>query len=187
MTKSEIAVLKQQYATPWAFIDWVKENVLRPRGISQFGIDVCASKTNTKAHEWYDEDADGLICDWTNTANAAAWCNPPFKDVTPWLRKARTEASCSGIFSCVLTHMDHSTDWFRIGMSRATEVILINPRINFVQHADLLKYMKENNIKPGGNDKQNALWVFDPDDLPRLGEKAIITYPKPWRQCNGKR
>lgn len=187
MTESEIKLLKQQYATPWDFIDWVKENVLEPRGLRNFGIDVCASVDNAKAPEWYDKDADGLICTWANTVNAAAWCNPPFKDVTPWLQKAYDEAVRNSVFSCVLTHMDHSTDWFRTGMSLASEVILINPRINFVQHPDLLKFMADNNIKPGGNDKQNALWVFDPEWLTAAGDQAAITYPKPWRQCNGKR
>ena len=77
--------------------------------------------------------------------------------------------------------MDHSTEWFASGMSLASECILVNPRINFVQHPLLLKYMKENGIKPGGNDKQNALWVFDPTWLPSGDEQAKITYPKPWR------
>jgi len=181
LTEEEIKHYKQQYATPWSFMDWVIDEVLVPRGRGFFGIDVCASQDNAKAASWYGEDADGLVCDWKNIQNGPAWCNPPFKDVSPWISKARYECYEHGILSCVLTHMDHSTEWFRIGMENASDCILVNPRINFVQHPLLLKYMKENNIKPGGNDKQNVLWVFDPAWLPSSGEQAKITYPNPWR------
>lgn len=181
MTELEIKSLKQQYATPWSFMDWVVENVLEPRGRGRFGIDVCASKDNAKAPSWFNESMNGLEQSWATLDLAPAWCNPPFKDVQPWLEKARAEAQFSGVLSCVLTHMDHSTDWYRAGMSMASEVIHINPRINFIQHPRLLEWMKQNNIKPAGNDKQNALWVFDPEWLPGAGEQAVITYPKPWR------
>jgi phage N-6-adenine-methyltransferase len=181
MTELEIKTLKQQYATPWSFIDWVVDEVLVPRGRGFFGIDVCASKDNAKAASWYDEEMDGLAREWKNSQNGPAWCNPPFKDVQPWLEKAHGEAKFNGVLSCVLTHMDHSTDWYRAGMSLASEVIHINPRINFIQHPRLLEWMKANNIKPGGNDKQNTLWVFDPEWLPGIGEQAVMIYPKPWR------
>jgi phage N-6-adenine-methyltransferase len=182
LTEAEIKHYKQQYATPWSFIDWVIDEVLVPRGRGFFGIDVCASQDNAKAASWYDEEGNGLDAGWTNPQHGPAWCNPPFRDVAPWLDKARTEADEYGVMSCVLTHMDHSTEWFSEGMAMASECILVNPRINFVQHPLLLKYMKENGIKPGGNDKQNVLWVFDPAWLPSGGdEQAKITYPKPWR------
>lgn len=182
LTSAEIKALKQQYATPWVFIDWVIDEVLVPRGRGFFGIDVCASQENAKAASYFDEDRNGLEMHWTNHQKGPAWCNPPFRDVQPWLRKARIEATDHNIMSCVLTHMDHSTDWFSTGMLLASECILVNPRINFVQHPMLIKWMKENNIKPGGNDKQNVLWVFDPKWLPsQSGEQAKITYPKPWR------
>lgn len=181
MTEQEIKHLKQQYATPWTFIDWVVDTVLVPLGRGFFGIDVCASRDNAKAAQWIDEETNGLIAPWTNRQNGPAWCNPPFKDVQPWLRKARWEATSNNVMSCVLTHMDHSTDWFSTGMMLASACILVNPRINFVQHPMLLEYMKANNIKPSGNDKQNILWVFDPDDLPTGDQQAKIIYPKPWR------
>lgn len=182
LTAAEIKALKQQYATPWSFIDWVIDEVLVPRGRGFFGIDVCASQDNAKAASWYGEDDDGLVCDWKNIQNGPAWCNPPFRDVEPWLEKAHEEARDNNVLSCVLTHMDHSTEWFGVGMHAASECILVNPRINFVQHPILITWMKENNIKPSGNDKQNVLWVFDPAWLPsQPGEQARITYPKPWR------
>ena len=182
MTAAEIKLLKQQYATPWSFMDWVVDEVLVPRGRGFVGIDVCASQDNAKAATFLTEDDNGLGTNWTNYQNGPAWCNPPFKDVMPWLHKARVECEDRGVMSCVLTHMDHSTEWFSEGMVMASECILVNPRINFVQHPILIKWMKENNIKPGGNDKQNVLWVFDPAWLPsREGEQAKITYPKPWR------
>lgn len=181
MTAAEIKHLKQQYATPWSFIDWTIDNILVPRGRGFFGIDVCADESNHKASEWIDESMNGLVTPWVAINSGPAWCNPPFKDVAPWLTKARREAQISNVLSCVLTHMDHSTEWFGLGMMYASEVVLINPRINFIQHPRYRKHMEENGIKPGGNDKQNALWIFDPAWLPSAGEQARITYPKPWR------
>ncbi len=182
MREAEIKDLKQQYATPWSFIDWVVDEVLVPRGRGFFGIDVCASSENKKAAEWIDEIGDGLKCDWFSILNGPAWCNPPFKNVQPWLKKASFEAKEHGILSCVLTHMDHSTEWFSDGMAMASECILVNPRINFIQHPLLVEWMRQNKIKLSGNDKQNVLWVFDPKWLPsQPGDQAKITYPKPWR------
>ena len=182
MTAAEIKLLKQQYGTPWSFIDWVVDEVLVPRGRGFVGIDVCADDSNHKAAEWIDESIDGLTTPWVAINSGPAWCNPPFKDVKPWLLKARHEAGANNVLSCVLTHMDHSTDWFATGMALASEVVLINPRINFIQHPYYRQYMEENSIKPGSNDKQNVLWIFDPAWLPsREGEQAKITYPKPWR------
>lgn len=178
MSQEEIKLLKQQYATPKTFMDWVYQNILEPIGMPDFALDVCASADNHKAPTWYDEAQDGLKQSWLHD-DGPAWCNPPFKDVEPWLVKASAEKTNRGVFSCVLTHMDHSTEWFNTGMQLASECILINPRINFVQHPKLLAYMAENKIKPGGNDKQNVLWVFNPSSTQRL---AYIVYPPTWRK-----
>jgi len=127
LSEAEIKHLKQQYATPLKFIDWVVDNVLVPRGRGFIGIDVCASKDNHKAAEWIDEEKNGLVTSWKAANSGPAWCNPPFRDVFPWLMKAHTEAYKHGVLSCVLTHMDHSTEWFAAGMFKASECILINP------------------------------------------------------------
>jgi phage N-6-adenine-methyltransferase len=50
-----------------------------------FTVDVAAAAHNTKCHRFYDRDQDGLAQDWSGEA---VWCNPPYSDIAPWVRKA---------------------------------------------------------------------------------------------------
>lgn len=50
-----------------------------------FTIDVAAAPHNTKCDRFYDVAMDGLAQSW---ANEMVWCNPPYSDIAPWVRKA---------------------------------------------------------------------------------------------------
>lgn len=50
-----------------------------------FTIDVAAAAKNAKCKRFRDERHSGLSADWTGEA---VWCNPPFSDIEPWVRKA---------------------------------------------------------------------------------------------------
>lgn len=50
-----------------------------------FTVDVAASRANAKCERFYTRETDGLAQSW---ANEMVWCNPPFSDLAPWLRKA---------------------------------------------------------------------------------------------------
>lgn len=53
-----------------------------------FTIDVAAAAHNTKCERYFDRAADGLIQPWSDES---VWCNPPYSDITPWIRKAWDE------------------------------------------------------------------------------------------------
>jgi phage N-6-adenine-methyltransferase len=53
-----------------------------------FTIDVAAAEHNTKCERWYDRATDGLAQSW---ARETVWCNPPYSDIGPWVRKAWSE------------------------------------------------------------------------------------------------
>lgn len=50
-----------------------------------FTLDVAAAAHNAKCDRYFDVDADGLTQDWSGER---VWCNPPYSDITPWIRKA---------------------------------------------------------------------------------------------------
>lgn len=52
-----------------------------------FTLDVAASTRNAKCETFYTRSDDGLQQPWTGVV----WCNPPYSDLTPWLRKAWSE------------------------------------------------------------------------------------------------
>lgn len=58
-----------------------------------FTVDVAAAAHNTKCERFYDRDTDGLAQSW---ANETVWCNPPFSDIAPWVRKAWAEYLLGG-------------------------------------------------------------------------------------------
>lgn len=50
-----------------------------------FTLDVAAAEHNTKCARYFDVDANGLEQDWSGER---VWCNPPYSDIAPWVRKA---------------------------------------------------------------------------------------------------
>jgi phage N-6-adenine-methyltransferase len=54
----------------------------------RFTIDVCASEHNTKLPRFFDKKVDGLAASW---AHERVWCNPPYSDIKPWVKKAWAE------------------------------------------------------------------------------------------------
>jgi phage N-6-adenine-methyltransferase len=60
-------------------------------GVDFFNLDVAASEANSIATGFYDMNGDGLMQPWYGKV----WCNPPYSDIEPWVRKAWSEArSC---------------------------------------------------------------------------------------------
>lgn len=68
--------------TPLEVIDWAVEILGRP-----FDLDVAASAENAKAARFYTAADDGLQQAWPGVV----WCNPPYSDISPWVRKAWDE------------------------------------------------------------------------------------------------
>lgn len=55
--------------------------------IFNFGLDVCANKENSKCNNYFTEEQNGLLQDWSGYGNI--WCNPPYgRGIGKWLQKA---------------------------------------------------------------------------------------------------
>lgn len=53
-------------------------------GVEKFDLDVAADEESHHADIWYSIDIDGLHQRW----RGAVWCNPPYSDIEPWVRRA---------------------------------------------------------------------------------------------------
>lgn len=75
-----------------------------------FTLDVAADATNSKCAQFYTEEQDALTMPW----HGRVWCNPPYKNMIRWVRKAREETTRENGAEIVvmLLPAQTSTQWF---------------------------------------------------------------------------
>ena len=93
----------QQTSRRWPEdVDGVDDRATHPLDFAafdeQFGpftVDVAAAAHNTKCERYFTREQDGTAQDWSGER---VWCNPPYSEIAPWIRKAWDAwASTSGI------------------------------------------------------------------------------------------
>jgi phage N-6-adenine-methyltransferase len=70
--------------TPWEFFTPLHERF-------GFTLDVAALPHNAKCEQFFTPEEDGLERTW---AGERVWCNPPYSNIEPWVRKAWREYEC---------------------------------------------------------------------------------------------
>lgn len=127
---------KQDYATPWNFIDAVE---------SRFGklyVDLAATAKNSKAPRYITPQEDSLSVDWSQWKNRVCWLNPPYSRIEPWARKCAEFASFGGEGRLLfLTPASVGANWFAKFVYQKSIVIALNGRITFV--GETLPYPKD--------------------------------------------
>jgi DNA (cytosine-5)-methyltransferase 1 len=122
-----------------------------------FVADVAASSTNALHKNFIDERSDSLKVPWDLFGKAPyyVWCNPPYSDITPWIRKATTERDLRKIGTVMLLPNQTATTWFKEGLSTCDEFVIVTKgRFSFINGFTLL-----------------------PDGSPRLGSVFFIWHP----------
>lgn len=61
---------------------------MRLAGVDSWDLDVAADEESHWAPRWFGIEQDGLKQPW----HGRVWCNPPYSDIAPWVRKANFEA-----------------------------------------------------------------------------------------------
>lgn len=116
---------KQDYGTPPEVLDAIKSEL----GIEDFLLDVAASDGNNVCQTYYTDEMDGLSNPWT--VLGWAWCNPPYGDIAPWVRKAAYEAS-RGANIAMLVPASPGSNWWRDYVDGVAYVLWMNGRVKFV-------------------------------------------------------
>ena len=79
----------------------------------RFQLDVCALARTAKCERFITPEQDSLseAEPWLVDEGRAAWCNPPFSDIGPWLIKA-VQSMELGTRTIVLVPDNGDTKWF---------------------------------------------------------------------------
>jgi len=94
-----------------------------------FTLDPCATESSAKCPRFYTEAQDGLAQNW---AGERVFMNPPYgKEIYPWTRKARYEATAGAL---VVGLLPASTDlrWWHEDVVGYAEVRYIRGRVRFL-------------------------------------------------------
>lgn len=84
MTKYNFGYKRNDYMTPPELV----ELALKEKGVEYFVLDVCCTKKNIPALQYFiNGRQDGLEKNW----EILNWCNPPFDQCDKWVKKAYLE------------------------------------------------------------------------------------------------
>jgi phage N-6-adenine-methyltransferase len=124
--------LRKQRGPKPSDLQWTPKELF-DRLDSEFGftLDVAAEDDPDfhRCETYFTPRDDGLNQSWAT--EGAVWCNPPYSDIKPWVRKARAEAETHGGTIVLLTMATTSAKWFRFAMKHATEVRFIIGNVTF--------------------------------------------------------
>ena len=141
-----------EYRTPDEFFAMVDREF-------SFAFDAACNSGNCRAPRGAktDEGLDGLLVPWLSPT----WCNPPYSNVLPWIKKAIHERDVRGVTSCLLVPADTSVGWWwRHVPHEAHEVRFTQGRLRFV-----CENGRPHTTKKGGGTYPGptALVVFSPE------------------------
>lgn len=114
-----------------------------------FTCDVAASDQNHLVVPYLTAEKDAL--NPHTLWGAVNWCNPPYSDVMPWVRRAFDE-KLRGNTTVMLLPADTSTQWFRLAWDSCNDVRLITGRLSFIHNSS---------GKPvSGNNKGSVIFIW---------------------------
>jgi phage N-6-adenine-methyltransferase len=123
-----------------------------------FVIDVAASAGNTHCTYWLSEEDDALSRHWlmySDYIGSYVWCNPPYSDIMPWVKKAAEQSKRNGIGVVMLVMADTSVGWYAEAIKTCQEVrFVIGGRLAFIN--------PETKLPVGGNNKGSMFLIWHP-------------------------
>ena len=130
---------KQDYATPPAFLDAAKALL----AIEAWDADLAADDDNavawpyfTKSNSAFDAPSWKLGVGWN-------WLNPPYKDITPWVRRAYGDLVVEGTRTAVLIPASVGANWYRDYVHGRALVLALNGRLAFMPDKPTWLYPKD--------------------------------------------
>ncbi|MDF6270009.1 phage N-6-adenine-methyltransferase [Escherichia coli] len=121
-----------------------------------FQLDAAAASHNALCRKFITAEQNTLETPWSHflTIPGYAWLNPPYSDITPFVKKAAAESK-NQIGTVMLVPADTSVGWFREAIEAASEVRFIT--------AGRLAFINPVTGKPvSGNNKGSMLMIWRP-------------------------
>ncbi|CZY67393.1 BsuMI modification methylase subunit ydiP [Enterobacter hormaechei] len=121
-----------------------------------FQLDAAAAPHNALCRKFITAEQNTLETPWADYLNVPGyvWVNPPYSDITPFVKKAATE-SANQIGTVMLVPADTSVGWFKEAIQTASEVRFIT--------AGRLAFINPVTGKPvSGNNKGSMLIIWRP-------------------------
>lgn len=115
---------RQTYQTPPEFLDAVRRLI----GIDRFDLDVCAEPHTAASGQYYTKEQDGLNPNNPWSRYGWNWCNPPFSNIKPWVKRAYEERG--GTAMLVPASIDSA--WWEQFVHNKADVIPLHGRVTFV-------------------------------------------------------
>ncbi len=119
-----------------------------------FQLDAAAASHNALCRKFITAEQNTLETPWADYLNVPGyvWLNPPYSDITPFVKKAATE-SANQIGTVMLVPADTSVGWFKEAIQTASEVRFIT--------AGRLAFINPVTGKPvSGNNKGSMLIIW---------------------------
>ncbi|EMG2276399.1 phage N-6-adenine-methyltransferase [Klebsiella pneumoniae] len=121
-----------------------------------FQLDAAAAAHNALCRKFITAEQNTLETPWADYLSIPGyvWLNPPYSDITPFVKKAATE-SANQIGTVMLVPADTSVGWFREAIETASEVrFIVGGRLAFINPVS---------GKPvSGNNKGSMLIIWHP-------------------------
>jgi phage N-6-adenine-methyltransferase len=114
-------VVDDEYGTPQSLFDHYNR-------IHQFTCDVASSEPLSKCKHYFTKEVDGLRQSWVGVC----WLNPPYSDISPWVKKAYESAQQGAIVVALLPAFT-DTLWFHDYASHG-EIEILKGRLMFAHH-----------------------------------------------------
>lgn len=121
-----------------------------------FQLDAAAAPHNSLCRKFITEEQNTLVTPWFEHMQIPgyAWLNPPYSDITPFVKKAAIEGE-NRIGTVMLVPADTSVGWFKEAIQTASEVRFIT--------AGRLAFINPVTGKPvSGNNKGSMLIIWRP-------------------------
>lgn len=137
-----------------------------------FLADTACTYENKLCPVGFTEECDSLAEPWLERlkhsypyigGNAYVWCNPPYSNPMPWVKKA-LEAQKDGLGVVMLLNQDTSVGWFKEALKGVSEVRYITgqQKENGGYSSGRLDFLDENGKPAKGNNKAQFILVFNP-------------------------
>lgn len=107
----------------WETPDWLFEKL---NEMFKFTLDPCATSQNAKCKLFFTIEDNGLAQWW---GKHSVFINPPYSDITSWVKKASEEATCKVIVMLLPARTD--TKWWHDYINDKAKYVFLKGRLKF--------------------------------------------------------